>query len=134
MDGKSVTDRSINDKYVNSKPKVRTGIGELQVDDVTSINDEEKASTPNRYFSSVFTKEDTTRIPTCDNHAVRTPCPRIQLSRDDIYRELQALNPAKSAGSDNLYPIVLKKTASTIAGPLLRIFQLSLDTAAWQPR
>ena len=101
-------------KYVNSKTKVRTGIGELQVDDVTSISDEEKASTLNKYFSSVYTKEDTTRIPTCENHAVRTPCPRIQLSRDDVYRELQALNPTKSAGPDNLYPIVLKETASTI--------------------
>ena len=123
-------------KYVNSKTKVRTGIGELQVDDVTSISDEEKASTLNKYFSSVYTKEDTKRIPTCENHAVRTPCPRIQLSRNDVYRELQALNPTKSAGPDNLYPIVLKETASTIAGPLLRIFQLSLDTgevpAAWQ--
>ena len=79
-------------KYVNSKTKVRTGIGELQVDDVTSISDEEKASTLNKYFSSVYTKEDTTLIPTCENHAVRTPCPRIQLSRDDVYRELQALN------------------------------------------
>ena len=122
--------------YVNSKTKVRTGIGELQVDGVISISDEEKASTLNKYFSSVYTKEDTTRIPTCENHAVRTPCPRIQLSRDDVYRELQALNPTKSAGPDNLYPIVLKETASTIAGPLLRIFQLSLDTgevpAAWQ--
>ena len=113
-------------KYVNSKTKVRTGIGELQVDDVTSISDEEKASTLNKYFSSVYTKEDTTRIPTCENHAVRTPCPRIQLSRDDVYRELQALNPTKSAGPDNLYPIVLKETTSTIAGPLLSIFQLSL--------
>ena len=58
------------------------------------------------------------------------------MSRDDVYRELQALNPTKSAGPDNLYQIVLKETASTIAGPLLRIFQLSLDTgevpAAWQ--
>ena len=119
-----------------SKTKVRTGVCELQVDDVTSISDEEKASTLNKYFSSVYTKEDTTRIPTCETHAVRTPCPRIQLPRDDVYRELQALTPTTSAGPDILYPIVLRETASTIAGPVLRIFQLSLDTgevpAAWQ--
>ena len=28
-------------KYVNSKTKVRTGIGELKVDDVSSISDED---------------------------------------------------------------------------------------------
>ena len=38
-------------KYVNSKTKVRTGIGELQVDDVTSISDEEKASTTFRLYT-----------------------------------------------------------------------------------
>ena len=121
-------------KYVNSKTKVRTGIGELQVaqvDDVTSISDEEKASTLNKYFSSVCTKEDSTRIPTCENHAVRTPCPIIQLSR-----EFQAPNPTKSAGPDILYPIVLEETAGTIADPLLKIVQLSLDTgevpATWR--
>ena len=41
-------------RYVSCKTKVRAGIGELQVDDVTtSISDEEKASTLNKYFSSV---------------------------------------------------------------------------------
>ena len=123
-------------KYVNSKTKVRTGIGELQVDDVTSISDEEKASTLNKYFSSVYTKEDTTSIPTCDDHTIRTKCPVIQLSREDIYRTLPELNPTKSAGPDNLNPKVLKETESTIASPLQRIFQLSLDTgevpAAWR--
>ena len=109
-------------KYVNSKTKVRTGICELQVDDVTSISDEKKASTLNKCFSYVYTKGDTTRIPTCENHAVRTPCPRIQLTRDGVYRELQALHPTKSAGPDYLYTKVLNENASTIAGPLLRIF------------
>ena len=80
-------------KYVNSKTKVRTGIGVLEVDNVTSISDEEKASTLNKYFSSVYTKEDMTSIPTCDDHTIRTTCPIIQLSREDIYRALQELNP-----------------------------------------
>ena len=123
-------------KYVNSRTKVRMGISKLQSSDSTAISDEEKASALNNLFSSVFTREDTIDIPACDNSTVDTECPKLQLSREDVCKVLQALNPSKSSGPDELHPKVLKETAGTIATPLLMIFQHSLDTgevpSAWQ--
>ena len=40
-----------------------------------------RTSTLNKSFSYVYTKADMTRVLMCENHAVRSPCPRIQLSR-----------------------------------------------------
>ena len=57
-------------KYVNSKTKVRSGISELETNDGLAISDQEKSEALNTFFTSVFTKEDLTEIPTCVTHQV----------------------------------------------------------------
>ena len=58
-------------KYVNSKTKVKTGISELEWNGKIAISDQEKSETLNDFFINVFTKEDLTNIPTCEQHVVR---------------------------------------------------------------
>ena len=52
-------------KFVRSKTKVRSTIGELKSQDGTmAITDEQKADTLNKHYHQVFTKEDDTDTPT----------------------------------------------------------------------
>ena len=48
---------------------------------------------------------------------------KIQLA--DILKELQNLDPYKSAGLDNLDPLFLKLFAAIVAIPITRLFKLS---------
>ena len=58
-------------KYINSKSKIRTGIGDINIDpsdekSLTTSNDEEKAQIFADYFSNVFTREPQCDIPQLD--------------------------------------------------------------------
>jgi len=56
--------QSVSGKYVNSRLKVRQAINAIQCED-NSIADsnQEKGGLFNKFFTSVFTKEDCTTIP-----------------------------------------------------------------------
>ena len=51
----------------------------------------------------------------------------FQISEDGVERLLKNLNPHKAMGPDELYPRILKELSST-SGPILQIFQRSLNT------
>ena len=51
-------------KYVRSKTKVKTGINDLEREDGSfARRDEDKADVLNKFFASVFTREDTSNMP-----------------------------------------------------------------------
>jgi len=53
--------------YVKSKTKSRSGVGPLKVNDKLVSDDQEMTECLNNFFSSVFTVEDLSNIPTANN-------------------------------------------------------------------
>jgi len=73
----------------------------------------------NEYFSSVFTKEDLSSIPTCANK----PLPffhisEIDITEDMVKSKLKRLRPDKAGGADNLLPRLLVSIQQEISYPL----------------
>ena len=108
------------------------GIGPLEDADGQTVTDElEQATILNSFFSSVFTKEETTdyelpltRFSEEDNERLTD----IDITRDKVLQKLQKLDPAKASGVDGISSRVLVELADEIAEPLAAIFQNSLAT------
>ena len=91
----------------------------------------EQATILNSFFSSVFTKEETTdyelpltRFSEEDNERLTD----IDITRDRLRQEIQKLDPTKASGVDGISSRVLVELADEIAEPLAAIFQNSLET------
>jgi len=99
---------------------LKTRSGEL------TTSDQEAADTLGEYFQEVFTQEDNTTI---DRPAIapgfRPTALAIDFSRDAVMKHLQKLAEDKSAGPDDVHPMLLKKCATAVAEPLSIIFNKS---------
>jgi len=72
-------------RYVNSKIKGRGVIPDLLNYDGSVINENlDKANAFNEFFSSVFTKEDTTELPDLPNKGVKQPLTNVTFTCDDV--------------------------------------------------
>jgi len=115
--------------YIRGKLKTRSGIGDIQnMDGELLQEDKEKAEAFNTFFSSVFTREDISTIPTPDAKPVHKKLEVLRTCHKDILKYLRMLNPSKSPGPDSFHPRILKETAASISTPLTIIFNQSLDT------
>jgi len=98
---------------------------------ITVTKDSDKASLFNKYFCSVFTKEDTSNL---DSLIPETSMPTIiddiQITPDEVHTELCGLDTSKACGPDNITPFLLKNTADFICVPLYKLFNKSLSTGA----
>jgi len=113
--------------YVNSKTKSQVRIADLIQDDGTEVTDnEEKAELFNKFFSSVFTREDLTHIPNLPPKTVHSILHDICFTESDIQDLLLKLNCNKSPGPDKIYPRILKECANVLASPLCTLFSQSL--------
>lgn len=85
----------------------------------------EKAEVLQRYFMSVFTKEETNppRIPKKTAHIMND----IVISREQVAMKLKELNPSKSQGPDHIHPKVLKELYNILDLPLSIIFNSSVQ-------
>jgi len=115
--------------YANSRLKTRTRIDELEREDGTrACTSEDVVEVLNQFFSSVFTQEDLSTIPTLDPKYHGPPLEDIEITPDMILKKLQRLKVSKSPGPDGFHPRVLKETAVQITLPLTILFRKSLDT------
>jgi len=116
-------------KYVNSKLKTRTGVGNLLKPDGTLTNtDEEKVNTLNDYFTSVFTRTaDLNEDP--DVKEMDTFLDNIDVTVDEVLKKLSCLKTDKSAGPDSLtlHPKVVFEVRQSISYPLYVLFNKSLS-------
>ena len=95
--------------YVRSKSKSRVTIGSVKGGDEELIYDRHLITEEfNKFFSSVFTAEDTSTVPEphvfCADSCIET----VSIEVEDVRKRLGLLNEGKAPGSDGLYPRLLK--------------------------
>jgi hypothetical protein len=114
--------------YIKSKTKARTGIGPLKKADGTLTTDgREMADILNGFFSSVFTKEDLTNLPT-KNRETNKLLTDIVINERLVVKKIDKLKKDSAPGPDNIHPRLLKELKHQVARPLVIIFNKSLAT------
>ncbi len=114
--------------YVNGKLKTRPGVSNLKTKEGTATTDEEKAEALNKFFMSVFTREDTSAVPSFElNKIINSPMEDLNVSFEEVKKQLEELNPTKSPGPDNMHPRILKELCPVISEPLAMIMTKSLN-------
>ena len=115
-------------KYAKSRLKTRETIPNLKNDDGSfSIIPKDKAESFNNYFSSVFSEEDLSNIPSIQDEFTGTLLESINITKEVVLQMLMDLNPNKSPGPDGWHPYFLQQLANELAYPLSMIFQKSLN-------
>ena len=109
----------------------RQGVPDLVYEDddgneKNTTNDQEKAEVLADFFSSVFTEEDTRKMPHMTQRNFKEWLTNINISKEKIKKKLLELNISKAPGPDGLHPRLLKELAAQLSEPLESIFQLSL--------
>ena len=98
------------------------------------VNDSDKADALNDYFKSVFTKE---QLPILTKGPSQFPSIQsLEIGQNGVTKQLQALNPNKASGPDEIPAKVLKETANKISPIIQHIFQQSYTSGqlpeAWK--
>ena len=112
--------------YARSKLRTKEQIGPLR-DTNGNLIEEPKlmAILLNEFFSSVFTTEDLTNIPSLECQVELMA--DITIEAAEVQRKLQDLRTDKAPGADLVHPRLLKGLAVQVAYPLAIIFQQSID-------
>ena len=112
-------------KFVKSKRSDNTGIPPLKEDGRLYSDSKSKADILNRQFTSVFTREDTSNIPT-PTGPPQPSMPDIEVEVRGVQKLLSNIKPNKASGPDGIPCRILKETATEIAPILTDIFNTSL--------
>lgn len=116
--------------YVNNKNKLSNKIGPLKDTAAKIIADDgEMANMLNEYFGSVFTKDlSNNDVNGTDDKFLGEKLTFITVTEQEVLKKLQCLKINKSVGPDNIHPKLLLELKLTLAKPLAKLFQLSLNT------
>ena len=94
-------------------------------------NGEEINKELNKYFLSVFSKEESGReldpVQIFMGQEV-DKLSEIVISREVISKEIDGLKKTKSPGPDDIFPKILKECREELVEPIAMIFRKSLDT------
>jgi hypothetical protein len=116
-------------RYVKTKTKSRTTIGPLITKDKRVLTEEkDMAEELNKFFSSVFTREDLTNIPEPEKEQVQSRMKEIRVSKGEIKKKIQKLRKEAAAGPDGIKPRLLQQLEDSILLPLEILFNRSLET------
>jgi hypothetical protein len=114
-------------RYIRSKTKVKTSVGDLRkLDGELTANDLEKAETLNQQYGSVFTRE-RGEIPDITEKPCLSDLKEMDISCEMVEKAIDKLKVDKSPGLDQIYPRVIKELKNELLCPIKQIFQKSLD-------
>ena len=126
---KAKDDPKVFRRFVESKTKIKGSNIQCIIDDNGEIHTENKckAELLNAFFQSVFTNEpEKDTIPTF-NSRTDLKLDNIKFEVDTVKKHLQKINETKSQGSDSMQPKLLKETIESIATPVAKIFNKSME-------
>ena len=112
--------------YQKNKRKDQVNINTLCSNGHTYTDSRAKADVLNNYFSTVFTNEDLTSLPTINSDPIPDISP-LNIDPVRVLKLLEYLDAHKAPGPANIPPRLLKDTADLMAPLLTLIFQASLN-------
>jgi len=123
--------------YINSKTATKESIKALYLYDETSDDTQSvrKSTTDgaviagelNKYFVSVFSKENISNLPKVDEK-FSIECPNPSFTETVVRLYIHKLNTHKTVGVDDVHPKVLKMCSQSLCKPLSLIFNKSYET------
>jgi hypothetical protein len=120
--------------YIKSRKCDSSGVAPLKSNGSLHSDCKIKAEILNSQFTSVFTSEDISNIPTYEE--TYNDVPNIIVTRNGILKLLKDINIHKATGPDNISGTLLKSVCEEAADALVLIFQTSLNCgklpSAWK--
>ena len=114
-------------KYIRSQQKARPTIQTLENGRGYTENEGEAAAVLQRYFRSVLVNEGDGPVPPFPAQVdPQQKLEEVVLIEKDIREVLEGFNEHKTPGLDNIPNIILKKCATELVCPLLKLFKKTL--------
>ena len=108
--------------YVRTKSKTKSKIGPLNSENgITVCDNRGMCNIPNNYFSSVFTREDTSNIPRAlgpTEISEKCKINDVEINEQRISQAIDDLKNNKAAGVDDLNSSFIEGCSSEIVEPL----------------
>jgi hypothetical protein len=116
-------------KYVKSKTKSKTSVGPLLSKEKKLITEEKEiAEELNKFFSSVFTKEDLQSVPDPEVENVRKKMEPVRIEQQQIRNKIKKLRKTAAPGPDGITPAQLQSLGEAVILPLEIIYNKSMET------
>ena len=105
--------------YVKSKSKTKIRVSDFKTEEgMITSTDLEKADGLNTYSSRIFTKEDSTNIPSVDPIENAPQMMDIVVTVDKVLKKLLAFKRSKCPAPNGIHPHMLKELAHAVKLPL----------------
>ena len=116
-------------KYLKGKLNSKSCIGPLRDGDNNTVTEDQKmAEILNDFFSSVFTKEDTSVLPTCEECKSEEVMDYVYFDRRKVRNKIDKLKPGKAPGPDRISVKALHVLKDSADLPLSIIFNKSMQS------
>ena len=121
------TDKSVLFRFMQRQRKCKPSALCLRRDDGTTTSDpQEIAETLKTCYEAIFSNEGPESFPTILDKHFSTTLDDVQVTPDEVRKELRTTKPYSSMGLDQVHPRILKEAADSIMAPLCNIFNESL--------
>ena len=118
-------------KYVNSRLRSRPVVDILKKSDGSIVStDKDKSKLFNDFFTSVFTHEDTSSMPSFSLDREAPILNSITVTPSIVYDKLRNIKSDKSPGPEGWPVLALKETARELSLPLCILFTKSLHSSS----
>ena len=123
--------------YVKQRTRTRPSIGPLKNKEGQAVsNDRDMAGIFNEFFSSVFTREDTTQVPEPRRMGFTSELGDVQVTVKKVKEKIKKLRRGAAAGPDGIGPTLLQELVNEVASPLATVMRKTLEDgsmpADWQ--
>ena len=115
--------------YIRKKTKTKCSIGPLKEGNNLVTDNKDMATLLNKFFSSVFTREDTVNIPVPDPLPCNTELRNMTFSPANVKETLDKLKPYSAQGPDSIPGRLLQEHSETLSIPLAIIYNKSMATS-----